>query len=247
VRVLLVLVHLRTNLTTRAPAVLVATSQSATDPIIGHLVPTLATALRPPPAAHANTPWMIDDTLIAVHDQSITAPSKNYRRSINTPDRHLLAQPGRGGRRGLLARQPPRRRARPRNHRAPDHRSARHPLTAATAASTPSAHRPATTPGTSSATTTTQSIAASVPVSNTSSPGSNTARSCGNATAAARPSTTASTSSPDYGTSKPQPHRRFNNHWTITGRLFRARAPRGPRGRNRRADPRSVDILRSRR
>jgi Helix-turn-helix of DDE superfamily endonuclease len=60
VRVLLVLVHLRTNLTTRALAVLVATSQSATDPIIGHLVPTLATALRPQPAAHANTPWMID-------------------------------------------------------------------------------------------------------------------------------------------------------------------------------------------
>jgi hypothetical protein len=27
--------------------------------------------------------WIIDGTLIPVHDQTITAPSKNYRRSIN--------------------------------------------------------------------------------------------------------------------------------------------------------------------
>jgi hypothetical protein len=35
VRLLLVLTHLPTNLTTRAPAALFATSQSALDPIIG--------------------------------------------------------------------------------------------------------------------------------------------------------------------------------------------------------------------
>jgi hypothetical protein len=29
-------------------------------------------------------PWIIDGTLIPVHDQSITAISKNYRRSVNT-------------------------------------------------------------------------------------------------------------------------------------------------------------------
>jgi DDE superfamily endonuclease/Helix-turn-helix of DDE superfamily endonuclease len=94
---LLVLVHLRTNLTARALAVLLATSQSATDQIIAHLVPILATALRPQPAAHGNTPWTIDATLIPVPDQSITAPSKNYRPSITTqivicsPNRAVVA------------------------------------------------------------------------------------------------------------------------------------------------------------
>jgi hypothetical protein len=29
-------------------------------------------------------PWIIDDTLIPVHDQSITAISKNYRQCVNT-------------------------------------------------------------------------------------------------------------------------------------------------------------------
>jgi hypothetical protein len=123
VRVLLVLVYLRTNLTTRALAVLFATSQSAADQIIAHLVPILATALRPQPvapAAHA-TPWIIDGTLNPVHDQSITAPSKNYRRSINT--QIVICSPSRAvvGR-GLLARQPPRRRARAGNGLAPDQR-----------------------------------------------------------------------------------------------------------------------------
>jgi hypothetical protein len=81
--VLLVLIHLRTNLTTRALAALFHTSQSAVDRIIHHLVPVLARALRPAPD-NSNHPWIIDGTLIPVHDQSITAISKNYRRSINT-------------------------------------------------------------------------------------------------------------------------------------------------------------------
>jgi hypothetical protein len=82
-RVLLVLTHVRTNLTTRALAALFGISQSAVDRIIHHLVPTLAGTLRPEPANH-DEPWIIDGTLIPVHDQTITAPSKNYRRSINT-------------------------------------------------------------------------------------------------------------------------------------------------------------------
>lgn len=53
------------------------------DRTIHHLVPVLAKALRPAPDACAH-PWSIDGTLIPVHDQSITAISKNYRRSINT-------------------------------------------------------------------------------------------------------------------------------------------------------------------
>jgi hypothetical protein len=83
VRVLLVLIHLRTNLTTRALAALFHISQSAVDRIIHHLVPVLSRELRPAPDTSNHT-WIIDDTLIPVHDQSITAISKNHRRSINT-------------------------------------------------------------------------------------------------------------------------------------------------------------------
>jgi Helix-turn-helix of DDE superfamily endonuclease len=83
VRVLPVLIHLRTNLTIRALAALFHTSQSAVDRVIHHLVPVLANALRPDPRRHG-APWIIDGTLIPVHDQSTTAISKNYRRSINT-------------------------------------------------------------------------------------------------------------------------------------------------------------------
>ena len=83
VRVLLVLIHLRTNPTTRALGALFATSQSARDRVIHHLVPVLARALQPDPDGHTGV-WIIDGTLIPVHDQAITAVSKNYRRSINT-------------------------------------------------------------------------------------------------------------------------------------------------------------------
>lgn len=83
VRVLLVLIHLRTNLTTRALAALFTTSQSAVDRIIHHLVPTLAAVLHPTPDHDSAHPWIIDGALIPVHDQSITAISKNYRRSVN--------------------------------------------------------------------------------------------------------------------------------------------------------------------
>lgn len=83
VRVLLVLIQLRTNPTTPALAALFHTSQSSVDRIIHHLVPVLARALRPAPD-NTTQPWIIDGTLIPVHDQSITAITKNYRRSVNT-------------------------------------------------------------------------------------------------------------------------------------------------------------------
>jgi len=81
--VLLVQIHLRTNLTTRALAALFHDSQSTVDRTTHHLVPVLADALRPAPDDTTH-PWIIDGTLIPVHDQSISAISKNYRRSINT-------------------------------------------------------------------------------------------------------------------------------------------------------------------
>ena len=83
VRLPLVLTHLRTNLTTRALAALFVISQSTVDRIIHHLVPLLAHIMRPD-TNYAGQPWIIDGTLIPVHDQSITAISKNYRRSLNT-------------------------------------------------------------------------------------------------------------------------------------------------------------------
>ena len=43
----------------------------------------LARALRPIPS-DSNQPWIIDGTLIPVRDQSITAVSNNYPRSLNT-------------------------------------------------------------------------------------------------------------------------------------------------------------------
>jgi hypothetical protein len=46
-------------------------------------MPILARSLQPEPD-HSKHPWIIDGTLIPVHDQPITAISKNYRRSVNT-------------------------------------------------------------------------------------------------------------------------------------------------------------------
>jgi hypothetical protein len=66
-----------------ALAALFDTSQSTIDRVLHHLVPVLSGALRPAPD-NTTHPWIIDGTLIPVHDQSITAISKNYRRSVNT-------------------------------------------------------------------------------------------------------------------------------------------------------------------
>jgi hypothetical protein len=79
----MVLIHLRTNLTTRGLAARFDTSQSRVDRVIDHLVPVPAGALTPNPDQH-HRPWIIDATLTALHDQSITAISNNYRRSVNT-------------------------------------------------------------------------------------------------------------------------------------------------------------------
>lgn len=84
VRLLLVLIHLRTNLTTRALAALFSTSQSTVDRVLHQLVPILAKTLEHDTTKAPDGPWIIDGTLIPVHDQSITAISKNYRRSINS-------------------------------------------------------------------------------------------------------------------------------------------------------------------
>ncbi len=80
-RVLLVLVALRTNLTERALAALFGISQASVNRTITGLLPTLA-ALLPDPTAENNV-WLVDGTLIPVHDHTQSAKSKNYRRSVN--------------------------------------------------------------------------------------------------------------------------------------------------------------------
>ena len=118
---LLVLIH------PRALAALFGTSQSTIDRVLHHLIPLLAGALRPTPDT-SEDPGIIDGTLIPVHDQSITAISKNYRRSVNTQIIICAHARDRGG--PLLARQPQRRRRRPRNRRAPSHRATKSSATA---------------------------------------------------------------------------------------------------------------------
>jgi hypothetical protein len=86
VRVLLVLVHLRTNLTTRALAVLFATSQSG-------------------PIGSSAT-WFRCTT-------SPSRPVEKLSAQHQHPDHHLLNQSRCGGGRRLLARQPSRRHGRP--------------------------------------------------------------------------------------------------------------------------------------
>ena len=187
------LIHLRTNLTTRALAALFHTSQSTVDRIIHHLVPVLAKALRPAPDA-STPPWIIDGTLIPVHDQSITAISKNYRRSINT---QIIICAHR--RRVVIAGQ-----CWPGNRN--DVVVARQTVTHLLAGqheilgdggyrgidSITSPHQ--TRPAGSSATITTAHTGASAPASSMSSPGSRIGRSFNNAADEATPSTTASRS-----------------------------------------------------
>lgn len=176
------------HLTTRALAALLGTSQSAVERIIHHLVPMLADTLRPNAHRHSG-PWIIDSTLIPVHDQSITAITKNYRRSINT---QIVI--GRDSRRIVAVG-----RCRPgnRNDVVVARHTVAHLLTgaapssamAATVASKRSPHLGATPPAASSETSSGGATAGSGPALNPSSPNSKTGRYCVNADAAATPST----------------------------------------------------------
>jgi hypothetical protein len=93
-QLLLVLVALRTNLTERALAALFGVSQPTAHRVIATRLPQLAELFNttwPPGPQHL----LIDGTLIPVHDQTRTAKSKNYRRSVNTQivattDKHIV-------------------------------------------------------------------------------------------------------------------------------------------------------------
>jgi hypothetical protein len=81
-RVLLVALAYRTNLTMQQLGSLFGISHAAAHRVITRLAEPLAELLGPPPADRREL-WVVDGTLIPVHDQQRTAKSKNYRRSVN--------------------------------------------------------------------------------------------------------------------------------------------------------------------
>jgi Helix-turn-helix of DDE superfamily endonuclease len=81
-RVLLVALAYRTNLTERQLAVLFGVAPSVAHRVIADLAPALAALLGPPPADRRHL-WVVDGTLIPVHDQPRTAKSRNNRRSVH--------------------------------------------------------------------------------------------------------------------------------------------------------------------
>ncbi|WP_409468763.1 transposase [Streptomyces sp. HC307] len=81
-RVLLITTAYRTNLTDRQLGPLFGISKSAVDRVLHDLAPVLAGLLEEPSADQREL-WVVDGTLIAVHDHTRTAKSKNYRRSSN--------------------------------------------------------------------------------------------------------------------------------------------------------------------
>jgi hypothetical protein len=174
-----------------------------------HRPPGAGAGCRAGPTADCSThPWIIDATLIPVHDQSITAITKNYRRSVNT---QILINANRR----VIAVGP----CWPANRN--DVIVARRTVAHLLDGTRPSNRQPG-----SSATTTTANTGVSAPASNTSPPRSKTGKSCDNADDAAKPSTTASTPSPDSGTSRT----RDNYGSTARQRLLTARPQStGPR------------------
>ena len=81
-RVLLTLVAQRTNLTERALAAIFGISQPTAHRTIRDMMSAVADLFVPAQFDITDT-LLLDGTLIPVHDQSVTRPSKNYRRSVN--------------------------------------------------------------------------------------------------------------------------------------------------------------------
>jgi hypothetical protein len=93
-RVLIALTALRTNLTERALAVIFGISQPTAHRTIRDMMAAVADLFDPNQFGNHDT-LILDATLIPVHDQAITRPSKNYRRSVNvqvmaTLDRRIV-------------------------------------------------------------------------------------------------------------------------------------------------------------
>ncbi|MFD8423538.1 transposase [Streptomyces sp. NPDC059466] len=95
-RALLLVLAYRTNLTMQQLGALFGISDSAVHRTVDRLAGPLAALLGPPPTDKREL-WLVDGTLIPVHDKKRTAKSKNYRRSVNVQivcrarDRRVIA------------------------------------------------------------------------------------------------------------------------------------------------------------
>ncbi|MET8957696.1 transposase [Streptomyces sp. NPDC004533] len=72
----------RTNLTMQQLESLFGISHAAAHRVMTRLAEPFAELLGPPPTDRREL-WIVDGTLINVHDQQRTAKSKNYRRNVN--------------------------------------------------------------------------------------------------------------------------------------------------------------------
>ncbi|MBT2467337.1 transposase [Streptomyces sp. ISL-66] len=70
------------HLTNRQLADLFGIGVATVHRILDRLTPLIA-GLLDPPDGHRSDLWVVDGTLIPLHDQTRTAKSKNYRRSVN--------------------------------------------------------------------------------------------------------------------------------------------------------------------
>lgn len=77
-RILLLVLAYRTNLTMQQLGSLFGISDSAVHRVVDRLAGPLAELLGPPPTDRSEL-WIVDGTLIPVHDKRKTAKSKNYR------------------------------------------------------------------------------------------------------------------------------------------------------------------------
>jgi hypothetical protein len=95
-RVPLLVLAYRSNLTMEQLASLFGISDSTVHRVIDRLARHLAKLLGPPPTDRGEL-WIVDSTLIPVHDKNRTAKSENYRRGVTTQimcrarDRRIVA------------------------------------------------------------------------------------------------------------------------------------------------------------
>jgi hypothetical protein len=188
--VLLIVLAYRTNLPLQQLGSLLGISHAAAHRAIARLAAPLVQLLGPPPTDRREL-WIVDGTLIPVHDQQRTAKAKNNRRSVNVQivcrarDRGAVAvgDSWPGNRNDIVVFRE--------TLAATLHGHPRLSLAAvATAAATASEHHGAEQTAATSKTGTTADSVNAGPSPNTPSPVSKTTRSCASADAAATRSIT---------------------------------------------------------
>jgi hypothetical protein len=196
-----VVIHLRTNLTTRVLAALCDTSQSTADRIIHHLLPVLTDAFRPAPDNQRSPMphrWQADPRARPVdhRDPARITAAASTPRSTSALIGDVRSSPASAGQVTATTSSLP----------ATPWHSCSIVVSPWATADTATSHHHRSTARPLRPDHPRQPLprhtAASAPTSSTSSPASKTGKSCVNATAAANPSTTASKPSQDPGTSR---------------------------------------------